>query len=292
MLDQRRRTARPILRMRSRKREFYAAATGMCALADDSGLEVEALGGAPGVFSARYAGENASDADRRELLLSELAKTDDKDRRARFVAVVAIASPDGTVLNVSEGICEGTITFAPRGNGGFGYDPLFVPDGYDQTFAELPENVKNRISHRARALIKTSAVPKNLVNPAKSCQSCHELDHLRTRLLECLNLRGVAQPGSALGLGPRGRRFESSRPDQLASIIYGCRHRRPYLICGQFVDKTELVARHFEVERRECSAWLFSNPCAPSATLSSMLRSERAPNACRRWRVDRATKGF
>lgn len=137
------------------KARFYAAATGLTALADDSGLEVEALDGAPGVLSARYAGSGASDADRRELLLFELSKTGDKDHRAHFVAVVAIASPDGTVMNVSEGICEGRITFEPRGTGGFGYDPLFVPDGYDQTFAELAQNVKNGISHRGRALIKT-----------------------------------------------------------------------------------------------------------------------------------------
>jgi len=134
---------------------FYARATGRCALADDSGLEVAALGGGPGVFSARYAGENASDADRRELLLMELAETADQDRRARFVCVVAIADAAGGVLNVSEGICEGTITFAPRGEGGFGYDPLFIPDGYSQTFAELSDDVKNRISHRALALLNT-----------------------------------------------------------------------------------------------------------------------------------------
>ena len=137
------------------KARSYALASGLSALADDSGLEVAALDGAPGVLSARYAGQGASDANRRELLLSELAKTEDKDRNARFVAVVAIAAPDGTVLNVSEGICEGTITFAPRGHGGFGYDPLFIPNGYDQTFAELPQDLKNRISHRALALIKT-----------------------------------------------------------------------------------------------------------------------------------------
>ncbi|HKG45383.1 MAG TPA: RdgB/HAM1 family non-canonical purine NTP pyrophosphatase [Pyrinomonadaceae bacterium] len=137
------------------KARFYASATGLCALADDSGLEVATLGGAPGVFSARYAGEHASDADRRALLLSELAKTTDSDRRARFVSVVAIAKPDGEVINVSEGICEGTITLEPRGSGGFGYDPLFVPDGYNQTFAELPDTVKNRISHRALALNRT-----------------------------------------------------------------------------------------------------------------------------------------
>jgi XTP/dITP diphosphohydrolase len=144
------------------KARHYAAATGMHALADDSGLEVDALGGAPGVFSARYAGENASDAIRRKLLLSELAKIDAKDRRARFVAVVAIARPDGTILNLSEGICEGIITSVPRGTGGFGYDPLFIPDGYDQTFAELPENIKNSISHRAQALMKTNAFLKSL----------------------------------------------------------------------------------------------------------------------------------
>lgn len=137
------------------KARFYAAATGLLALADDSGLEVAALDGGPGVYSARYAGENASDADRRELLLSELSKTSNTDRRARFVSVVAIADPAGTVLNLSEGICDGTITSTPRGNGGFGYDPLFIPDGYSQTFAELPEHIKNRISHRALALAQT-----------------------------------------------------------------------------------------------------------------------------------------
>ena len=137
------------------KARFYAAATGICALADDSGLEVEALAGAPGVYSARYAGDNACDADRRALLVSELARIPNVNRRARFIAVVAISDGQGAVLNVSEGVCEGTIIFSPRGHSGFGYDPLFVPDGYNETFAELSEAVKNRISHRARALVKT-----------------------------------------------------------------------------------------------------------------------------------------
>jgi len=144
---------------------FYASATGLWALADDSGLEVEALGGAPGVFSARYAGAQASDADRRALLLSELAKTGDTNRRARFVAVVAIATPAGEVLNVSEGISNGTITFSPRGTGGFGYDPLFIPDGHNQTFAELPDTIKNHISHRARALMLTRQFLSQLDHP-------------------------------------------------------------------------------------------------------------------------------
>ena len=147
------------------KAQFYASATGLCALADDSGLEVEALGGAPGVFSARYAGANASDADRRSLLLSELGKTGDTTRGARFVAVVAISKPNGEILNVSEGICNGTITFAPRGTGGFGYDPLFIPDGYTQTFAELPDTIKNQISHRARALSGTATFLSQLDHP-------------------------------------------------------------------------------------------------------------------------------
>ena len=147
------------------KARFYALATGMYALADDSGLEVEALAGAPGVFTARYAGERASDADRRALLLSELAKIPNANRRARFVSVVAISDAKGSVLNVSEGVCEGTIIFSPRGDGGFGYDPLFVPDGYNQTFAELSEDVKNRISHRARALMKTRDFLSQLDHP-------------------------------------------------------------------------------------------------------------------------------
>ena len=146
------------------KARFYAAGTGLWALADDSGLEVDALGGGPGVFSARYAGENASDADRRELLLMELARIGDRDRRARFVSVVAIANPQGEILNVSEGICNGTITFAPRGDGGFGYDPLFIPDGYSQTFAELPDDIKNVISHRARALNSAKEFLKSLAD--------------------------------------------------------------------------------------------------------------------------------
>ena len=137
------------------KAQFYARATGLCALADDSGLEVEALDGAPGVYSARYAGAGASDADRRQLLLSELAAVPASERKARFVCVVAIALPEGTVLNTSEGTCNGKIIFEPRGTGGFGYDPLFVPDGFDKTFAELPDTIKNELSHRARALLKT-----------------------------------------------------------------------------------------------------------------------------------------
>src|SRR6476659_9339028 len=100
------------------KAQFYARETGLCALADDSGLEVAALCGAPGVYSARYAGEGASDADRRKLLLSQLAQLPNENREARFVCVVAIATPDGAVLNTSEGVCEGRMIFTERGTNG------------------------------------------------------------------------------------------------------------------------------------------------------------------------------
>ena len=139
------------------KAAAYALQTGAWTLSDDSGLEVQALGGAPGLYSARYAGRSASDAERLELLLAELARTGDPQRRARFVCAISISDPAGRVLNISEGLCEGRITHAPRGEQGFGYDPIFIPDGYEQTFGELPPEVKRKISHRARALYATRA---------------------------------------------------------------------------------------------------------------------------------------
>lgn len=130
----------------------YAEQTNLLTLADDSGLEVEALLGAPGVFSARYLSETASYAERINALQRELTSTQSDNRAARFVCAIAIAGPDTTVLNVSTGVCAGTIATTPRGSGGFGYDPIFVPDGHERTFAELPGRIKNEISHRARAL--------------------------------------------------------------------------------------------------------------------------------------------
>lgn len=123
--------------------------TGHPALADDTGLEVAALNGGPGVHTARFAGPNATPEDNKQKLLAALDGV--SDRRARFRTVVALITADGTP-HTFEGVCEGTITTEPRGNGGFGYDPLFLPDGYDQTFAEMPPDVKNEISHRRRAL--------------------------------------------------------------------------------------------------------------------------------------------
>jgi XTP/dITP diphosphohydrolase len=122
-------------------------------IADDSGLEVDALGGAPGIYSARYAGANATDTDKIDKLLRELARaraTDD-GRRARFRCVVALAG-NGDLLGIFEGTVEGRITDTARGDSGFGYDPIFVPDGFEQTFGELPTEVKNTISHRAKAI--------------------------------------------------------------------------------------------------------------------------------------------
>ncbi|MFN2623028.1 MAG: RdgB/HAM1 family non-canonical purine NTP pyrophosphatase [Chthoniobacterales bacterium] len=121
-------------------------------VADDSGLEVDALSGAPGVFSARYAGAHATDAENIARLLSELsALSDQRPFVARFRCVLAVAS-DGRVLNTVEGFIEGMIVNAPRGNFGFGYDPIFQPTGFDQTFGELPSETKNKISHRAEAI--------------------------------------------------------------------------------------------------------------------------------------------
>jgi XTP/dITP diphosphohydrolase len=127
-------------------------------IADDSGLEVEALGGAPGIHSARYAGASASDKERIAKLLSRLAEVDTKSdqRRARFRCVLAVAR-DGQVLATFEGVADGKIAERPRGSHGFGYDPIFIPNGFEETFAELPEEVKNSISHRAKAIGKLQA---------------------------------------------------------------------------------------------------------------------------------------
>ena len=139
------------------KASYYASAIGEWVLADDSGLEVMALDGAPGVRSARYAGPGASDSERRARLLSELALRGSNDRSARFICAAALATPNGEVVKVTEGICEGVISESPRGMSGFGYDPIFVPNGYDLTFGELSEEIKNRISHRARAILAMRA---------------------------------------------------------------------------------------------------------------------------------------
>ncbi len=127
-------------------------------VADDSGLEVDALGGAPGIFSARYAGENASDKQNIDRLLSELAriKAEETKRSARFRCVIALVR-QGKLLGTFEGIVEGTIVDRARGLHGFGYDPIFVPRGFEETFAELPAEVKDTVSHRAKAIRRLTA---------------------------------------------------------------------------------------------------------------------------------------
>ena len=134
------------------KAKGYARQTGLITLADDSGLEVDALGGRPGIFSARYAGNRASDTDRVKKLLTDLLMTKDPERRARFVCEIAVLdSRSGNVVTF-DGRCEGHIAFEPRGTNGFGYDPIFIPDGYSRSFGRLPSFIKEKISHRGRAL--------------------------------------------------------------------------------------------------------------------------------------------
>ncbi len=127
-----------------------AAESQLLTLADDSGLEVDALGGEPGPLSARYAGENASDSDRIDYLLARLRDVPWARRTARFRCVIAIAVPNGKIT-LCAGECPGLITFAPKGEHGFGYDPVFYLPEMDRTMAELPPEVKNRLSHRSQA---------------------------------------------------------------------------------------------------------------------------------------------
>ncbi len=136
-----------------KKASVLARAAGLWAIADDTGLEVEALGGAPGVYSARYAGPDATYADNCAKLLRALR--DQEDRHARFRTVIALSDPHGECRWV-EGVCEGDILHEARGDGGFGYDPLFRPAGHEETFAEMAAELKNNISHRGRALRKAA----------------------------------------------------------------------------------------------------------------------------------------
>lgn len=141
------------------KARAAAAATGLAALADDSGLAVDALGGAPGVHSARYAGEDATDSENSRALLDALDRLAAErgvsvERSARFVCALCLVHPDGSVWFETEGACEGALLTAPRGDNGFGYDPLFVPVGDERTFAEHEPAEKNAVSHRALAARK------------------------------------------------------------------------------------------------------------------------------------------
>jgi XTP/dITP diphosphohydrolase len=135
-------------------------------IADDSGLEVDALGGAPGIYSARYAGTQATDTQKVQKLLDELAQVHAKGdvRRARFRCVVAVAR-NGNLLETFEGVVEGKIADEIRGESGFGYDPIFVPDGFEKTFGELTDQLKNTISHRGKAMRAVSIKLRQLELP-------------------------------------------------------------------------------------------------------------------------------
>ncbi|MBU6384001.1 MAG: XTP/dITP diphosphatase [Verrucomicrobia bacterium] len=144
------------------KAEHAAKALGRWVIAEDSGLVVPAINGEPGVYSARYAGKDATDVENRKKLLDAMQHLIDEDRQAFFECVIALASPKG-VKKCVKGSCEGLLLAKERGGGGFGYDPLFVKHGYNKTFAEIGESVKNRISHRRKALDKILPVLESLM---------------------------------------------------------------------------------------------------------------------------------
>ncbi|MEO2082546.1 MAG: RdgB/HAM1 family non-canonical purine NTP pyrophosphatase [Desulfurobacteriaceae bacterium] len=143
------------------KAVYYSGLVGEPVIAEDSGLVVDALGGRPGVYSSRFAGEGASDEENNRKLVEELKKLGLDSSPARYVSFVFLSFPEGMGL-WSEGRVEGRVITVPRGEGGFGYDPLFVPEGFDRTMAELPLEEKNRISHRGKALSKLADLIKGV----------------------------------------------------------------------------------------------------------------------------------
>lgn len=149
----------------------YAEQSGRLTLADDSGLEVESLGGEPGILSKRYAGEGTSDMDRIVFLLHKLSDVPDEKRLARFRCVIVIADAHGNTWT-GEGTCEGKIAYAPRGLNGFGYDPVFLmaEDNYMHTMAELPEEEKNRVSHRAHAAEEAKRILDRLARAGQDAE--------------------------------------------------------------------------------------------------------------------------
>jgi XTP/dITP diphosphohydrolase len=145
------------------KAQAYAQETGLLTLADDSGLEVDALGGQPGVYTARYGGKGLSHADRYRLLLANMRQVVTADRTARFRAVIVLAQPDGTIVGEAEGVCQGMIATEPAGEGGFGYDPVFYLPERGMTMAQVGSAVKHQISHRGQALRKIEPILRSLL---------------------------------------------------------------------------------------------------------------------------------
>lgn len=153
-----------------RKAQEYARISRLLTLADDSGLEVEALGGEPGIRSARY-GRRASDEERYRLLLERMRDVPWEQRTARFRCIIAVAEPEGRTYT-TEGTCKGVIAFTPQGGHGFGYDPVFYLPEYDKTMAQLPPEVKNRISHRARAAQRMHPILERIARRHDVSDSC------------------------------------------------------------------------------------------------------------------------
>lgn len=133
------------------KAKGYAKQTGLLAVADDSGLEIEALNGAPGVYSARYGGADSGYDEKIKLILDEMSKSGSENRNAQFVCVMVLADENGKIKHSAKGICRGKIAFEASGTNGFGFDPIFVPDGFEDSFGLLKSEIKHKISHRAAA---------------------------------------------------------------------------------------------------------------------------------------------
>lgn len=148
------------------KARYVAEATGLSAVADDSGLEVDALGGEPGIRSARFAGEDATDEDRYRKVLYLMEDVPEGRRQARFRCAAAFAAPEGDEL-LAEGVCEGRIAREAAGTGGFGYDPIFIPDGRECTMAQLTAEEKHAISHRGRALRLLAKLLRGMGSPTE-----------------------------------------------------------------------------------------------------------------------------
>lgn len=147
----------------SRKKALeLASKTDYMVVADDSGLFVDALDGAPGIYSSRYGGEEGNDSLNNKKLLEELSNIYEEDRTARFKTIITLVLEDKDIIQV-RGVCEGKIDFELSGDNGFGYDPLFIPEGYDKSFAELGDEIKNKISHRGRALEELKKTLKDLI---------------------------------------------------------------------------------------------------------------------------------
>jgi XTP/dITP diphosphohydrolase len=145
------------------KARTYAQETGLLTLADDSGLEVDALNGQPGVYTARYGGKGLSPVERYQLLLANMRQVAAANRTARFRAVIALAQADGTIVGEADGVCEGFIAIEPSGEGGFGYDPIFYLPEWGMTMAEVGATVKHQISHRGQALKKIEPLLRALL---------------------------------------------------------------------------------------------------------------------------------